>query len=389
METNLLALVQGAMGSDFAKQAGQFLGESPGATQSAISSLLPAVLGAVAQKGATAEGASGLMSLINNSGVGGGMLDNVAGMLGGGGAGVSDLLRMGSSQLVPSLFGDKAGSLVNALSSSSGIKASSATNLLALVVPMVLGFIKKIIAERGLNAGSLASLLGGQGQFLKGALDRRITNALGFASPAAFLGGLGGAAADTARRTGAAVASGAATASNAAYTAGAAAVDTGRSALSRWLPWIIGALILLLLWWLFAGRTSTPPAPATPPKVAAPAPAPAPMAAASAGFPAKIYFESGSTTIGADGSKVVAAAAEEIKKGSMKVTLTGYTDKTGDTAKNEEIAKNRALAVRDALKAAGVAEANIEMKPPMFVETGGGGAAVSDAEARRVEINRN
>jgi outer membrane protein OmpA-like peptidoglycan-associated protein len=54
-------------------------------------------------------------------------------------------------------------------------------------------------------------------------------------------------------------------------------------------------------------------------------------------------------------------------------------------AKNEELAKNRAAAVRDALKAAGVAEANVEMKPPMFVEIG---AAGGDAEARRVEINK-
>ena len=74
-----------------------------------------------------------------------------------------------------------------------------------------------------------------------------------------------------------------------------------------------------------------------------------------------------------------------IKKDGLKVTVTGYTDKTGDVAKNEELAKSRASAVRDALKAAGVDEANIEMKPPMFVEVG---AAGGDAEARRVEINK-
>ena len=67
------------------------------------------------------------------------------------------------------------------------------------------------------------------------------------------------------------------------------------------------------------------------------------------------------------------------------MALTGYTDKTGDVAKNEELAKSRATAVRDALKAAGVAEASIEMKAPMFVEVGAGG---SDAEARRVEISK-
>jgi outer membrane protein OmpA-like peptidoglycan-associated protein len=36
-------------------------------------------------------------------------------------------------------------------------------------------------------------------------------------------------------------------------------------------------------------------------------------------------------------------------------------------AKNEALGKNRAAAVRDALRAAGAAEASVEMKPPMFV----------------------
>ncbi len=56
MTDNLLSLVQTALGGDFAKLAGQFLGESVPSTQSALSSLLPAVLGGVAQKGATPRG---------------------------------------------------------------------------------------------------------------------------------------------------------------------------------------------------------------------------------------------------------------------------------------------------------------------------------------------
>ena len=66
-------------------------------------------------------------------------------------------------------------------------------------------------------------------------------------------------------------------------------------------------------------------------------------------------------------------------------SITGYTDKTGDAARNEALAKSRAGAVRDALMAAGVPEASIEMKPPLFVEVGAG---TSDAEARRVEITK-
>jgi outer membrane protein OmpA-like peptidoglycan-associated protein len=124
----------------------------------------------------------------------------------------------------------------------------------------------------------------------------------------------------------------------------------------------------------------TPPAP----KLAAPAATTAPApAAAAVGFPAKVYFDTGSAAIGANGNATIAAAADAIKKDTLKVAVTGYTDKTGDVAKNEELAKNRAMAVRDALKAAGVAETSIEMRPPIFVEAGPAGA---DAEARRVDI---
>ena len=380
MAANLLALAQQALGGDFAKLAGEFMGESQGSTQSALTSLLPAVLGGVAQKGATPDGAAGLLSLINGANLDVNSLGNLAGLFGGGGSGVNALLKAGTSSLVPALFGDKSGALVNALSSSSGIKGSSATNLLAMVVPLLLAFLKKFIGEKGLNASSLASLLGDQGPNLQGALDSRLTGALGFASPAAFIGGITGPAADAARRAGAAVAGGA----GAAASAAAAATTATKSGFMRWLPWLIGAAVLLFLWNLFSGK-STPPAPAPVPQAAAPAPAPAPAPVAAVGFPAKVYFDTGSAAVGADGGKTIAAAADAIKKENLKVALTGYTDKTGDVAKNEELAKSRATAVRDALKAAGVAEASIEMKAPMFVEVGAGG---SDAEARRVEISK-
>jgi len=384
MNANLLSLAQEALGGDFSKLAGQFLGESQGATQSALGSLLPAVLGGIAQKGATPDGASSLLSLMSNSSLDTGLLGNIAGLFGSGGSGASSLMKLGTSTLVPALFGDKAGGLVNALSSASGIKSSSATNLLAMIVPLILTFLKKHVGQNNLNAGSLTSLLKGQGQYLSSSLDSRITGALGFASPAAYLSNIGGAAADTAKRAGAAVASGASAAGSAAAAASSAAATAGKSTLMRILPWLIGLGVLFFLWQMFSGKSPAPvPAPVTAPKVAAPATtAPAP---AVASLPAKVYFEVGSAAIGADAGKTVTAAADAIKKDNLKVSVTGYTDKTGDVAKNEELAKNRAAAVRDALKAAGVPDANVEMKPPMFVEVG---AAGSDAEARRVEIGK-
>jgi hypothetical protein len=378
MNANLLTLAQEALGGDFTKLASQFLGESSSSTQLAMTSLMPAVLGTVAQRGATPEGASGLLSLINGAKLDVNTLGNIAGLFGGGGSGMNDLLKAGTSSLVPALFGDKSGALVNALSSASGIKSSSATNLLAMIVPIVLTFLKKFIGDKGLNANSLSTLLASQGPNLQSALDNRITGALGFASPTAFLGGLGGQAADAARRAGAAVASGAGAAAN---TAAAATVAT-KSGLMRWLPWLIGLAVLWFLWNMFSGKPATTP-PATPTAVTAPAPAAS--APVAAGFPFKVYFDTGSAAIGPVSTATITAAAEAIKKDGAKVTLTGFTDKTGNVATNEELAKSRAVAVRDTLKGAGVPEANIELRPPVFVEVGAGG---SDAEARRVDINK-
>ena len=378
MSANLLQLAQQALGGDFARQAGQFLGESESTTMSAMAGLLPAVLGGIAQKGATPDGASSLLSLIDGAKLDPSVLGNVAGLFGGGGTGANALMKAGTASLVPALFGDKASGLVNSLASMSGVKGTSAANLVAMVVPLILAFLKKFIGEKGLNASSLSSLLSGQGQYLQGSLDSRITSALGFANPAAFVGTLGGQAVDLSKRAGAAVAGGA----TAAATAATAAATQTRTGLMRWLPWLIAAAVLFFLWQWFAGRQAPAPTPAPTPKAAAPAPTPAP---ATAGFPVKIYFETGSAAIGADGNAKLAAIAEAIKKDNLKVGITGYTDKTGDVAKNEELAKSRALTVRDALKAAGVAEASMEMRPPMFVEVGAGG---SDAEARRVDVSR-
>jgi len=65
-----------------------------------------------------------------------------------------------------------------------------------------------------------------------------------------------------------------------------------------------------------------------------------------------------------------------------KLVLSGFTDATGSAEKNAELAKTRAQAVRDALKAAGVAEDRIVLKKPESI-TGGADAK----EARRVEIS--
>jgi K(+)-stimulated pyrophosphate-energized sodium pump len=125
-------------------------------------------------------------------------------------------------------------------------------------------------------------------------------------------------------------------------------------------------------------------APVAAPTAAAPTAA-APTAGAptaAAGAMAKVYFDSGKADLPADGAKALDPVIAEAKAKPMaKVVVSGFHDATGNLEQNQELAKERAMKVRDALKAAGVAEDRIELKKPEQTQ-----GAADNAEARRVEV---
>jgi ammonium transporter, Amt family len=98
---------------------------------------------------------------------------------------------------------------------------------------------------------------------------------------------------------------------------------------------------------------------------------------------AKFNFEVGKADLPADAAASVKGVADYLAANKeAKITVSGYVDASGDPAKNAELAKARAFAVRDALKAAGVAEDRIVLAKPADIKAGAGG----DADARRVEV---
>ena len=94
----------------------------------------------------------------------------------------------------------------------------------------------------------------------------------------------------------------------------------------------------------------------------------------------KFYFASGKADLAKGAPDALADVIKGAKAG-RKLVISGYHDATGSAAKNAELAKLRAFAVRDALVAAGVLEAAMELKKPEQMTASG-----SDAEARRVEV---
>jgi outer membrane protein OmpA-like peptidoglycan-associated protein len=397
MAANILEMLSGGAGKELIGYASKMLGESQGGVESAVGSILPALMGGMMQKAASPQGAKDLLGLISGANVDSGIMGNLAGMLSGG-ANTTSLMSTGASLLGSLLGGDKVGGLTSALASVAGIKPSSVTSLLGIATPLLLGTVKKLVGDQGLDAGGLANLLLGQKGFLeKSNLDSRITGALGFGSLSSMLGSLPAslsAAAGTATAAAGAATGAAARAAGTAAGAAGAAAASGASGLRRWLPWLIGLAAVYLIWqWMQPSKAPVPEMKA-PPAATAPAPAPAPAAApapapataaapAAMALPASVYFEMGSAAIGEEGAKSIAAAAALLKSEGAKADLTGYTDKTGDPAKNEELAKDRAKAVKEALMAAGLPEASIGMKPPAFV-TG----STEDRAARRVDITK-
>lgn len=128
------------------------------------------------------------------------------------------------------------------------------------------------------------------------------------------------------------------------------------------------------------GGAASAPAAAAPEAAAAPAVGSDDASVVVENGVVKFYFASGKSDL-APGAVEALADAIAAGKAGQKLVISGFHDSTGDPAKNAELAKQRALAVRDALKAAGVAESGIELKKPETA-TGSG----NNAEARRVEV---
>lgn len=362
MAINLLDLLTRAVSPALVKSIADHFGESESAVQSGIELIVPALLGGLASKASTPSGASEVFGLLTNAKVDPGLLGNLGALLGSGqSSGIASVGGIGSA-LLGSLFGaDKANGLGAALAGITGMRSGNAGSLVALAAPMVFGWIKNLIGERGLTAPRTAELLIGQKNHLAGQLDPALTRALGLGAPAALLAGLAPA---TAAAVPAAVAGSAVAASASA---------------SRWLPALVALLLGGAALWYFLGQGNQNPA-QVPVSTTAPA-----AVAFDLKAPAKVYFETGKADIGVDGGALVKAVAGLLDKDkAAKVSITGYTDRTGDAAVNEQLAKNRALAVQAALVAAGVGADRIDTRPPVFVEIGAGGA---DAEARRVEIS--
>lgn len=180
MAINLLDLVKGQLNETVIGKASQLIGAKHSETTSALDTVLPALMGAVVNKGSSKSGAGALLNMISSGNHDGSIFDNLTGLLGDKEA-TNSLMSVGGS-LVSSLLGSKQSSLLDLITNATPLGRNSSSSFMNLLAPMVMGMLGKQVKTRGLDAPGLMNLLGDQRSIVENALPAGFSSALGLAA---------------------------------------------------------------------------------------------------------------------------------------------------------------------------------------------------------------
>lgn len=369
---SLLDGIGGYVTSELLGKAAASLGESESGIAKVIGGLAPTILAGLVGKSNDSSLFSSLFDTVVNK-VDGGVLDNLGDLLSDGNLAQGDP-RDVAGGVIGSLFGDKVGSILSAITSGSGVKASSSSSLLGMVGPMVLGFLAKKIAGGGLDIAGFKNLLLGEKDEIEAAVPATVGPILGLTSVASI-------------------------APAAATTAVNEVRSTQEESSGGWMWPLILLLGVLGALWYFFFRGDANEATVAPPPVerttvvesAAPAMADTPVASyvrrvgdyelignaggveeqlisfiESDAAPCKeagcwftfdrLTFSTGSANLNLSSSAAQLENIANILKAypSVQLKLGGYTDNTGADELNMRLSQQRAEAVAAAVAARGV-----------------------------------
>ncbi|MFN0299807.1 MAG: DUF937 domain-containing protein [Burkholderiales bacterium] len=178
MTQGLLELFKHSLGEDLVMQIARRLGEPEEPMRLAMDGLLPVLLGCMAQRGASVEGAQSLMRTIASVPLDPGMLAAPARLLTEDTGTLERLTTMGPGML-GFLIGNQANRLAGAVASVSGIRVSSASWLVAFITALVCAVMNRAVQTNKLDASGVQALLLAQREALQASLDRRVLAALG------------------------------------------------------------------------------------------------------------------------------------------------------------------------------------------------------------------
>jgi hypothetical protein len=165
MATNLVSYMMQFLTPDMIGRIAGALGLNRSDAQSGVGAVVPALLAAFS---GLADKPGGAQSLVNTVKQQSGVLDNFASMIGGNN--LSSFIERGSSLLTSLLGSHDQAALTGAVARSAGLGQNKATSLLGMLTPVVMGLIGRQIGTRGVDIGSLTSLLASQKEQIAQAL---------------------------------------------------------------------------------------------------------------------------------------------------------------------------------------------------------------------------
>jgi hypothetical protein len=157
----LIDLVQEQLDDNAVSQLSQQLGVDPNTTRQAVPAALTALLGGLSHNAAQPTGAEQLLGALTKD-HDGSVLDNLGGLLGGGGGGA--VLGQQGAGILGHIFGSRQPQVANQVGRASGLNASTASQLLMMLAPLVLGALGRAQRQRGLDSGGLSDILTGERQ---------------------------------------------------------------------------------------------------------------------------------------------------------------------------------------------------------------------------------
>jgi hypothetical protein len=179
MNINIVDILKSQIGGQIAGQLGKQFGESEQSVKTGVEAMIPTILGGLLKQVSSPGGAEKLDRTLSEGGYDGGLLDNLPGMLSGGGA--ESILTKGG-ELVPMLLGDKAAMLMPIFAKMTGMNSGSIMSMLAMVAPIVMSFLGKQKQTLGLDANGLAGLLTSQKDSIVASMPLGVADAMGLSS---------------------------------------------------------------------------------------------------------------------------------------------------------------------------------------------------------------